>query len=81
MIDTNPIKERIDFLISVYGSMREVAREFDIDCGYLSRLHSGEKFNPSDDVLEKLDLERVVTFKKIDRVYEATPLNPRTKCA
>jgi hypothetical protein len=75
------LSKRIGQLVEICGSMQAVAKDFDIDCGYLSRLASGKKKNPSDLVLGKLGLERVVTYRLIPKVYVATPLTPRTKSA
>lgn len=53
---------RLSELEKKHGSMRGVARAVKIDHGYLSRLKDGKKLNPSDDVLKKLGLRRVVQF-------------------
>lgn len=72
---------RIDEYISMYGSLREVGASIGIDAGYLQRLRSGEKVNPSDATLARLGLRRVVTYERIKKYYAATPLQPRTKSA
>lgn len=78
------LQERIAQLVDLYGSLRAVASEMSIDVGYLSRLARGEKTEPSDEILLKLDLRRVVWYERITpntRSHKATPLHPRTKSA
>lgn len=53
---------RLNALEEKHGSLRAVGRVLKIDPGYLSRMKSGEKLNPSDDVLRKLGLRRFVQF-------------------
>lgn len=53
---------RLQHLSKKHGSMRAVAKVLGIDHGYLSRLQAGKKLNPSDVVLKKLGLRRVVQF-------------------
>jgi hypothetical protein len=67
MIDTAPIKKRVDELAKRHGSLRAAARVLKLTPAYLSRLRSGEKINPSDKVLKKLGLRRSVeiTFMPI----------------
>jgi transcriptional regulator with XRE-family HTH domain len=57
------LAERIEQLVEQHGSMREVARVTTIDVAYLSRLHSGEKVQPSKDILTRLGLRRVTTYE------------------
>jgi len=57
------LQERVDALVKQHGSLREVARVTGIDVGYLSRLHSGEKINPSKNTLERLGFRRVVKYE------------------
>lgn len=56
------LRGRIQELAKQHGSLRAAARVLQIDHGYLSRLQDGEKTEPSDDVLRKLGLRRVVTY-------------------
>lgn len=58
---------RISELIARHGSLRAAARAVHIDHAYLSRLHTGAKRWPSKDVLRKLDLERVITYRRISK--------------
>lgn len=59
------IHNRIAELVRQHGSFRAVARVTEIDCGYLSRLSSGEKTSPGARVLRKLGLmKRTVYYKK-----------------
>lgn len=54
---------RIEILANAHGSLRQLAESIGEDAGYLSRLRSGEKDNPSDEVLQKLGLVRVVKYQ------------------
>lgn len=56
------ILQRINELEAQHGSLRAVARALRIDAGYLSRLKAGKKLDPSDAVLKKLGLRRMVQF-------------------
>ena len=53
----------IDRLAMKHGGLRAAARAAGIDAGYLSRLRSGQKEQPSDQVLAALGLERVVSYR------------------
>lgn len=53
----------IDKLAKKHGSLRAAARAAGLDAGYLSRLRSGDKEQPSDRTLEALGLERVVSYR------------------
>lgn len=76
------LPEHIDRIATVFGSLRKMAEALDIDVGYLSRLRSGEKADPSDEILATLGLRRTVTYTKVRTgPYEATPLIPRTRPA
>jgi hypothetical protein len=48
------------------GGIRALARKIGTDPGYLCKLRDGTKV-PSDNVLAKLGLERVVTYRRIER--------------
>lgn len=61
----NRLRSRIQELAKQHGSLRAAARVLDIDHAYLSRLQDGGKTEPSDAVLRKLGLKRVVLY--IDR--------------
>jgi hypothetical protein len=56
------IADRIDELAQQHGGLRAAAREVDCDAAYLYRLRRSEKSAPSDKVLAKLGLKRVVTY-------------------
>lgn len=51
---TDALQKRIKELVGIHGSLRAVARHTGIDVGYLSRLDSGERDNPSVEVLSML---------------------------
>jgi len=55
------LKQRIEELIAQHGSLRAVGRVLTIDPGYLLRLSTGEKDQPSERVLKKLKLRQIVT--------------------
>ena len=56
------LPDRVRDLERVHGGLRAAARATGIDCGYLQRLKSGEKTNPSDCMLEKLGLLKEVIY-------------------
>ena len=55
------LQHRIQELVERHGSVRAAARVVEIDPAYLYRLSTGEKDEPSDNVLRKLKLRRTVT--------------------
>lgn len=59
----NQVSARIADAEQEHGSLRAAAKALGIDAGYLSRLKSGEKLNPGDDVLSALGLERVTIYR------------------
>jgi transcriptional regulator with XRE-family HTH domain len=59
------LANRIIDLVDQHGSLRAVAAVKKIDAGYLSRLASGEKTNPSKAVLRKLGLLKVVNYERL----------------
>ena len=61
------LPDRIDELVQQHGSLRAVARVTEIDVGYLSRLHSGEKENPEKEKLRRLGLRRVVSYELLKK--------------
>lgn len=61
------VTHQIGQLIHRHGSLRAAARVLGISPAYLSRLFSGEKKDPSDTMLRKLGLRRVVTYVSIVR--------------
>lgn len=58
----NKLRARIQELAKQHGSLRAAARALEIDPGYLSRLQDGLKLEPSDAVLRKLGLKRIVLY-------------------
>jgi hypothetical protein len=58
------LHQRITDLCQQNGGLRAAATALSIDFGYLSRLANGKKTNPSDEVLAKLGLRRVVTYER-----------------
>lgn len=56
----------IEELVRQHGGLRPAARALGVDHVYLWRLMRGEKNNPSEALLRKLKLRRIVTVK-----YEA----------
>lgn len=53
---------RVKALVKKHGSLRAAARAIRLSAPYLMRLRDGDKKDPSDKVLRKLRLRRVVTF-------------------
>lgn len=51
-------------LLRMQCSLREMAGHLGIDHTYLHRLRTGEKTEPSDEVLRKLGLRRVVYYER-----------------
>lgn len=79
---TPTLAAHINRCVTLFGSLRKMADALDMDAGYLSRLRSGEKIEPSAEVLSKLGLRKTVTYSKTNHgIYEATPLIPRTRSA
>jgi hypothetical protein len=65
------LRERIDDLAEKHGSLRAAARVLQVDPGYLSRLRAGEKEWPSDELLRKLKLRRIVLYvDTTDAIYD-----------
>lgn len=63
------LKERIDYLVLRFGSLRMTAIATNLDVGYLSRLRSGDKFDPSEETLRKLGLVKQITYH-VDKSQE-----------
>lgn len=64
-VRTVTLPEAIAGLVQALGSLRELSRQTGIDVSYLSRLASGEKTEPSDEVLHKLCLRRITTYESV----------------
>jgi hypothetical protein len=64
---TLTLRDRITELVEKHGSFRNVGAVIDVDHVYLYRLHKGERADPSDDVLKKLKLKRVVVYEDATR--------------
>ena len=62
----NCLQERIDELVLKHGTQRAVARVLKVDHGYLSRLRRGVVTMPSNGLLRRLKLRRVVYYVRID---------------
>lgn len=59
------LRDRIDELCEKHGSQRAAAAVLKIDHAYLSRLRRGSKVEPSQHVLKKLGLQRVVLYRAV----------------
>lgn len=57
------LQERIKKLAKHHGSMRVLGRVLETDHTYLSRLSTGEKNDPGEELLRKLKLRRVITYE------------------
>lgn len=64
----NMLQKRIADLVLKHDGLNAAARVLKVDAGYLSRLASGEKDMPGDDLLRKLKLRRIVTYERTDGV-------------
>jgi hypothetical protein len=71
------IKDRIDALVERHGSLRALARVMACDVGYLSRLRSGDKTEPSPEFLAAMGLQRVVTY--VDKAPAQKPAKQAVK--
>ena len=60
---TVTLQWHIGRLICKHGGLRAAADAVGIDAGYLSRLGSGQKSNPTKAMLKKLGLRKVITYK------------------
>lgn len=58
------LAERINELAEQHGSLRAAARVLEVDAGYLSRLRSGEKDDPSAALLRKMSLRRTIVYRR-----------------
>jgi hypothetical protein len=67
--ETAMLRERIEALTTKHGSLRAAARVLGVDPSYLLRLRDGSKTNPSDALLRKLKLRRVVTVEFVPYNY------------
>ncbi len=56
------IPNQITKLCKIYGNVSKLSAALDIDRTYLHRLHKGDKIEPSEEVLKKLGLIKVVTY-------------------
>jgi transcriptional regulator with XRE-family HTH domain len=65
MRDWSLVANRCRELVAAHGGQRSAARALGLDVGYFSRLLNGTKQNPSDDVLNRLGMERMETFRSI----------------
>lgn len=64
VVITSGLTGRINELAKSHGSLRAAARVLGVDAGYLCRLRDGKKLKPSDRLLRKLKLRRVVYFAR-----------------
>lgn len=65
--ETVSIDQRIADLVAQHGSLRKAGRVVKLTGQYLYRLQAGEKTNPSETVLRKLGLRRVITYvRRVD---------------
>jgi len=61
---TDSLNAALSFVIEQrnFNDYSEAAQKFGIGRAYLSKLLSGEKTNPSDDVLKRMGIKREVTY-------------------
>lgn len=60
------LRDYIDALVAAHGSWRSCGKAIGVDGSYLFRLRNGEASNPSEEVLHKLGLRRVVIYEVIE---------------
>lgn len=68
------LRQRIDELVAIHGTLRATARVLMTDAAYLHRLRAGEKTEPGDPLLRRMGLREV-------RMYERTAGVTVTKTA
>lgn len=56
------LAQHVKVLIKQHGGLRAAARAVRLSAPYLLRLRDGDKKDPSDEVLRRLGLRRVITF-------------------
>ena len=61
-VERTTVSRRIEELAEQYGSVKEVANRLGVNATYLHRLANGSKTSPSEDVIEKLGLRRIVSY-------------------
>lgn len=62
----DPLQLRVSELVGQHGSYRAAGKALKLSPPYLCRLFLGQATNPTDEVLKKLGLVRIVTYKKAD---------------
>lgn len=63
---TDLLAMRIKELVAEHDGLRAAARYLKCDPSYLLRLHDGEKTNPSEAILKKLGLKKVVIYVRTE---------------
>lgn len=58
----NLLQRRLQQFADKHGSIRAAARVLQVDHAYLSRLIDGTKANPSEQLLRKVGLRRLVSY-------------------
>lgn len=71
--ETISMDQCIADLVARHGSLRKAGRVLGITGQYLYRLQAGEKLNPSEAVLRKLGLRRVVSYIRRSSTNTRTP--------
>lgn len=56
------VAQRIQELAEVHGSVKDAANYLGVNAIYLQRLANDSKTSPSEDVLKKLGLQRIVSY-------------------
>ena len=59
------LKDRLEFLIKQRGSLRAFADSVGLNPSYISRLMAGKQTNPSDEVLRRIGLVKIVNYELI----------------
>lgn len=56
------LKDRVNLHVKKHGGVRNCAKVFDVDPSYITRLRKGEKMEPSDSILRRLGLVKMVVY-------------------
>lgn len=57
------LQQAVETVIKKCGGLRKAARESEIDVGYLCNLRKGRKTNPHEIYLDRMGIERVVSYR------------------
>lgn len=70
------LRQRIDELVAIHGTLRATARVLMTDAAYLHRLRAGEKTEPGDPLLRRMGLREVRMYERTSGVRASAPSVP-----